>query len=713
MNINYPNHFFDTSEHNDLVYKYFNLEPKSSSVGFAALGDLGVHLFGIGGERKRDEGKLEDKHWYMISEHLGKLGFEGRAVVSNSADNLLVNSECFKSDCWNFNKFFDSDSRTKYTDAELLDIARLLGFKIGESVEFATLPISKRSIGNLVEALWANVVEFNGDYVFRGVRTWEKKDNLYTPYNVGFRVWTNFDYCCIGFDRNARQWKRLYLDIGVVDKFFFAHDGNWGSDMREGFWVGDEVSLRAWLDTLTPFELCAVFLTMNCGEYQARAVVSGFAFLEGRFGDAVRKLMRNSIFYQVFCVGESFLDRVSTSDDELFYNAEGNWTVAISDYPIGSVKASDADQLRGCLFDVDSVRYSFYNDYVNLFDDNKLLRHVLYSMDDFAYISEKAAQLIDWDPEYKAVWDYMKANRIMERYRDRIKIWDWVLSQDIGYSAWAGACVETEDYTGMWYRERPKNWYNMVKEIVRYYLGSVPSNVDFFMDSARNTDCLLYDLRGLGLEYDWAVMADTWSKHSSYYVFYVDLLKCLAAHGFVAGERVKCRGRVILDASASEAVRAGLKTMLGSEDDLDAIFEGGKAVETRDFLYLPFDTRLAFRRWHDTAPEKTLFDVLRKVHLRGLLHLVDAVGNVSPMALGKIKIGQGVFKFNDSYFLEVFEDTMHFIVRCDGDYSFFRVCDLSGISEFFGVDKLADLGVVPLSGTLSSVRLSKLEALFQ
>jgi hypothetical protein len=265
----------------------------------------------------------------------------------------------------------------------------------------------------------------------------------------------------------------------------------------------------------------------------------------------------------------------------------------------------------------------------------------------------------------------------------------------------------------MWHNERPKNWYNMVKEIVRYYLGSVPANVDFFTDSARNTDCLLYDLRGLGLEYDWAVMADTWSDRSSYYVFYVDLLKCLVAHGFVVGERVKCRGRVILDASASEAVRAGLKTMLGSEDDLDAIFEGGKAVETRDFLYLPFDTRLAFRRWHDTAPEKTLFDVLRKVHLRGLLHLVDAVGNVSPMALGKVKVGQGVFKFNDSYFLEVFEDTMHFIVRCDGDYSFFRVCDLTGISEFFGVDKLADLGVVPLSGTLSSVRLSKLEALFQ
>lgn len=713
MNIIYPNHFFDTSEHNDLVNKYFTEDkPKSSSVGYAALGDLGVHLFGIGG--KRDADKLEDKHWYMISERLGKLGFEGRAVVSNSVDNLFVHSECFKSDSWNFNKFFDSDSRTKYTDAELLDIARLLGFKIGESAEFVTLPISKRSVGNLVEALWANVMEFNGDYVFRGVRTWEKKDNFYTPYNVGVKVWTDFDYCCIGFDCNARQWKRLYLDIGVADKFFLAHDSGYYSDRREGFWVGDDASLRAWLDALTPFELCAVFSVLRCGEYQAWAVVSGFAFLEGRFGDAVRKLMRNSIFYQVFCVGESFLERVSTYNDELFYNAEGNWTVAIGDYPIGSVKASDADVLRLCLYDtVKSDRHSFYNDYVNLFNDNKLLRHVLYSMDDFAYISEKAAQLIDWDPEYKALWDYMKANRIMERYRDRVKIWDWVLSQDIGYSAWAGACVETVDYPGIWYTDRPKNWYIMVKEVVRYYLGAVPANVDFFMDSARNTDCLLYDLRGLGLEYDWAVMADTWSNSSSYYVFYVDLLKCLAVHGFVAGERVKCRGRVILDVSASEAVRAGLKTMLGSEDDLDAIFKGGKAVETRDFLYLPFDTRLAFRRWHDTAPEKTLFDVLRKVHLRGLLHLVDAVGNVSPMALGKVKVGQGVFKFNGAYFLEVFEDEMHFIVRCDGDYSFFRVCDLTGISEFFGVDKLADLGVVSLSGSLSSVRLSKLEALFQ
>ncbi len=711
MNISYPNHFFDTSEHNDLVYKYFEEEPKASSVGYVALGDLGVPLFGIGG--KRDEDKLEDKNWYVLSVRLGKLGFNGRAVVSTSADNLLMNSGCFGSDCWNFNKFFDSDSRTKYNDAELLDIARLLGFQIGESVEFATLPISKRSIANLVEALLANVVEFNGDYVFRGVRAWEKKDNLYTPYNVGVTVSTDFDYCCIGFDRNARQWKRLYLDIGVVDKFFLAHDSYY-NDMCEGFWVGDEASLRAWLDTLSPFELCAVFSNLKCGEYKARAIVSGFAFLEGRFGDAVRKLMRNSIFYQVFCVGEEFLDRVSTYNDELFYNAEGNWTVAISDYPIGSVKASDADMLRLCLFDVArSDRHSFYNDYVNLFDDNKLLRHVLYSMDDFAYISEKAAQLIDWDPEYKDVWDYMKSNRIMERYRDRVKIWDWVLSQDIGYSAWAGNNVETVDYPGMWYTDRPKNWSIMVKEIVRYYLGSVPAGVDFFMDSARNTDCVLYDLRGLCLEYDWAVAADTWSNNSSYYVFYVDLLKCLVANGFVAGERVKCRGRVILDSSASEAVRAGLKTMLGSEDDLDAIFKGGKAVETRNFLYLPFDTRLAFRRWHDTAPEKTLFDVLRKVHLRGLLHLVDAVGNVSPMVLGKVKVGQGVFKFNDAYFLEVFEDEMHFIVRCDGDYSFFRVCDLTGISEFFGVDKLVDLGVVPLSGTLSSVRLSKLEELFQ
>jgi len=711
MNIIYPNHFFDTSEHNDLVYKYFNLEVMSSSVGFAALGDLDVPLLGIGG--KWGEGKLGDKHWYMISERLGKLGFEGRAVVSDSADNLLMSSECFKSDLWNFNKFFDSDSCTKYSDAELLVVARLLGLRIGESAEFDTLPISKRSVGNLVEALWANVIEFNGDYVFRGVRTWEKKDNFYTPYNVGVKVSTDFDFCCIGFDCNARHWKRLALDIGVTDKFFLAHADYYNS-MCEGFWVGDEASLRAWLDTLTPFELCAVFSALKCGEFKAWAVVSGFAFLEGCFGDAVRKLMRNSIFYQVFCVGESFLERVSSSRDKFFYNAEGNWTVAINDYPIGSVKASDVDQLRDCLFDVDSVdRHSFYNDYVNLFDDNKLLRHVLYSMDDFAYISEKAAQLIDWDPEYKAVWDYMKANRVMERYRDRVKIWDWVLSQDIGYSAWAGACVETKDYTGIWYSERPKNWYIMVKEIVRYYLGSVPANVYFFVESERNTDCLLYDLRGLGLEYDWAVMADTWSNHDSYYVFYVDLLKCLVAHGFVAGERVKCRGRVILDASASEAVRAGLKTMLGSEDDLDAMFEGGKAVETQAFLYLPFDTRLAFRRWHDTAPEKTLFDVLRKVYLRGLLHLVDAVGNVSPMALGKIKIGQGAFKFNDAYFLEVFEDKMHFIVRCDGDYSFLRVCDLSGISEFFGVDKLDDLEVVPLSGSLSSVRLSKLEALFQ
>lgn len=708
----YPNHFFDTSEHNDLVYKYFEVDKsESSSVGYAALGNLGVTLFGIGG--KRGEDKIEDKRWCVLSEHLGELIFEGRAVVSNSDDNSLMNNGCLIPQSWNFSEIFDSDSRTKYSDAELLDIVRLLGLQIGKPVEFATLPISKRSIGNLVEALWDNVMEFNGDFVFRGLRTWEKKENLYTPYNVGVKVSTDFDYCCIGFDCNARQWKRLFLDIGVADKFFISH-GQYYHDMREGFWVGDEASLRAWLDTLSPFELCAVFSVLKCGEYQAWELVSGFAFLEGRFGDAVRKLMRNSIFYQVFCVGESFLERISSPKDELFYNADGGWTVAIGDYPIGSVKASDADVLRLCLYDtVKSDRHGFYNDFVNLFADNKLLRHVLYGMDAFVYISEKAAQLIDWDPEYKAVWDYIKANRIMERFRDRVKIWDWVLSQDIGYSAWAGDNVETVDYPGIWSNDRSKHWFSMVKEIVRYYLGSVPSGVDFFLDSERNTDLVLYDLRGLGLECDWAVLADGWSSHDSYYVFYVDLLKCLVAHGFVAGERVKCRGRVILDSSASEAVRAGLKTMLGSEDDLDAVFEGGKAVETQDFLYLPFDTRLAFRRWHDTAPEKTLFDVLRREHLRGLLHLVDAMGNVSPLALGKVKVGQGVFKFNDAYFLEVFEDRMHFIVRCDGDYSFFRVCDLSGISELFGVDTLSDLGVVPLSGTLNSVRLSKLEALFQ
>ncbi len=602
-------------------------------------------------------------------------------------------------------KLFGEDSVKSYTLTELSAVAEALGLVMPWTCESqsSSVPLTATAKDEV-----QRVLRRQGS-VYDGVPARRDQDKVELERRIrsvqGFAAWSckikGESYGCGGVPRFA------FLRVDGNDanvKSMYQFDSRLYKFENSFCWFGDESSLIEYFDSLSLYDLLALYGLMIGSE--ADLLHTGI-FLEGPLGDWCRSMIRNTLFYMTFACVEGTNYVLSVSDLHGDGDDGRGWAV----YPTSGGYAVYAHDLIG------------YTQNPNLFDGFVLdegSRHSVSSWGRIGEIFTDVSRYAD-DPILDMGIDYLREIELTSDYAQFVEFCE---REDL-FGRWTKA--KFAEFKPTWHAQigNSAHWnlYNgqlQLKEfgdLCHYYTGnpkflsgcdvSLKFDDDDFMDAVRITG---YDTEG----YDWEV--SVFSDGSWHFVYYTDFLNLLIKRGFKVGDKVHTTHLIIIiDKSCTDAVFDGIFNLLGVDVDKyrdyretgvykDVTTGYGRHAKTLvKLLILPFDLKLVLSAWVNANSNLNLGETLASMGSR--LAYVDWAGFVSPLCLGEISV-DCCFKCGDEYYIRT---SYYGVVRHENDDTFIWVCNGTRDEEesVFG-DQIKRHYV---SGTLKGMKRSKLVSL--